>query len=596
VAKSLRGEGSPNLPDMAGAQKVGVAMEKLLLVGDWRVSPVEGVLVRGAETVRLEPKAMEVLVYLASRPREVVSREDLERAVWHGALVGYDAVTSTVIKLRKALGDSARQPTYIATIPKRGYQLIAPIQLLDEASNFLPLPETAELRLSRHLLGPSTARQIVIGIVVLVIVALSAWSLISLFPSQNDSSPPKEPVRVDAARSVVVLPFENLSGDDDQDYFSDGMTEDLITDLSKTPTLTVISRTSAFAYKDSEADIPAIAKELAVSHVIVGSVRRVGQRVRINVKLVDAGSGKHLWAERYDRELNSIFALQDEVREKIVSALAVELAFAETERHGLKRTASFAAYDLLMKGRHQEASFTREGNEQAIRFYEQAIEIDPFYAEAYARMANMHDLRSRLGWSLNSSQDLSKALTLAQKALALDDSNPYSHWTLGRIVSRIRSEGVESLERAVVSLERAIELDPNYADAYAYLSHLYVGIGKPKEALAAIQTALKLNPQYPFWYIRNRGLLHYVEGNSDEAIADLEEATTQNSTAMMSRWWLAAAYVQAGLREEAEWQIEELRALGFHSSVQELIDNSVIHHPPYLKRLESDLRTAGLTD
>jgi len=566
-------------------------LEESFFVGDWYVLPREGVIKAASGSARLEPKVMEVLVYLASRSGDVVSRDELERNVWRGALVGYDAVTSTVIKLRKALGDSSRDPNYIATIPKKGYQLIAPVRLpVDEPQTERPTDEPAATGASKnpHLL------KIALLIGGLAAIAL-AWSMFTVFRPASSHKQQHPEIASVRSPSVVVIPFTNLSGDADQEYFADGMTEDLITDLSKISALSVIARSSAFTYKGTTPNIPVIAKALGVTHIVVGSIRQSGNRVRITVNLIDASTGKHLWAERYDRKLRDIFALEDEVRGKIIKALSVKLTALEQQRAALKATTNVEAYDLLMKGRYQEGSFSRQGNERAIGFYRRAVAIDPGFAEAYARMANMYDLRSRFGWSDDNVRDRKMALQFARKAIDLDANDPYSYWTLGRILSRDQ-DGGGALSESVNALERAINLNPNYADAYAYLSLIYLGIGKPDEALSAIQTAMRLNPRYPFWYIRNRGLISYMEGKYSPAIADLEEAAEQNPTTFIGRWWLAAAYAQVGRQEDAAWQMEEIRVLREEFTIQKILDLSIIHYPPYVERLTAGLRKAGARD
>jgi len=567
-------------------------LEEGFFVGSWCALPKEGVIKAGSSSARLEPKVMEVLVYLASRAGDVVSRDELERNVWRGALVGYDAVTRTIIQLRKALGDSSRDPNYIATIPKKGYQLIAPVRLAaDEPPIERPAAKPMATGASKnpHLLKIA----LLIGGMAAIVLA---WSLYTVFRPASSVKPPLPEIASAGSPSVVVIPFTNLSGDAAQEYFADGMTDDLITDLSKISALSVIARSSAFAYKGTTPNIPVIAKALGVTHIVVGSVRQSGNRVRITVKLIDAATGKHLWAERYDRELRDIFALEDEVRGKIIKALSVNLTASEQQRATMKATASVEAYDLLMKGRYQEGSFSKQGNARAIGFYERAVALDPGFAEAYARMANMYDLRSRFGWSNDIGGDRKRAVQYARKAIALDANDPYSYWTLGRILSRDQDEGGGKLSESVIALERAITLNPNYADAYAYLSLLYLGVGKPDEALTAIQSAMRLNPRYPFWYIRNRGLIFYMEGKYKPAIADLEEAAEQNPTTFIGRWWLAAAYAQAGRQEDAAWQLEEIRVLREEITIQQILDFSIIHYPPYVERLTVGLRKAGARD
>ncbi|NIP27183.1 MAG: tetratricopeptide repeat protein, partial [Phycisphaerae bacterium] len=266
------------------------------------------------------------------------------------------------------------------------------------------------------------------------------------------------------------------------------------------------------------------------------------------------------------------------------------------QRLSWKGTDSTNAYDMFIKGRHQEQSFSREGNAEAIRFYQRAIEIDPSYAMPYARMANMYDNNARIGWSNDPQSDTAKAIEYAKKSIELDDMNPFAYWTQGRIFSRVRSGGIKNQFKAVEALERAIELDPSYADAYGYLSYLYVGIGRIDEALSAIETAIDLNPQYPFWYIQNRAVVRYMQEDYEAAIVDLERSSERSPTVLFVRWWLAAAYAQAGQQDDADWQLEEMMELGFNSTVKELLETSVIHHPPFVELFAAGLQKAGIPE
>ena len=392
--------------------------------------------------------------------------------------------------------------------------------------------------------------------------------------------------------SIAVLPFVNMSGDPEQEYFSDGMSEDLLTDLSQISALTVISRTSSFAYKGQSADVREVGTALGASHVVEGSVRKVGDRVRITAQLIDTASGEHLWAERYDRQFDDIFLLQDEVRAQIIAALKVELATGEAPPMTMRGTDSIEAYDLVMQGRYREASFTREDIEAAIGLYQRALEIDPGYAVVYARMANMYDQLARF----RGSDDEARALELVNKSISLNANDPYAHWSKGRILSRIKTGGIKNLFAAVASLERAIELDPNYADAFAYISHLYAGVGDLDKGADAIEKAMRLNPQAPFWYIRNRGIIRYLREDYAGAIVDFEAATQQNSTTFITRWWLAAAYAKNGEPGEAEWQIEEVAELGFDPTIDDILETSLIFHAPFRERFVEGLRMAGIPD
>ncbi len=394
--------------------------------------------------------------------------------------------------------------------------------------------------------------------------------------------------------SIAVLPFVNISGDAEQEYFSDGMTEDLITDLAKISDLTVISRTSTSGYKGRKIDIREVGDALGVRYVLEGSVRKVGERVRINAQLIDATTGAHLWAERYDGDLDDIFGLQDQVLEKIVASLALRLSETERRRLAAKGTDSVAAHDLYLRGLFQESTFTREGNREAMRLYEQALAIDPGYALAYARIANILELNARNGWSGDIQADLAKAVELAGKAVALDPQNPNLHWSLGRAVARLKTPG--ALERGIKSLERAIELDPDFADAHAFLTVLYVADGRAGDGLKSVETAMRINPRYPFWYLFMRGITRYVVEDYQSAIADFEAAAERSPTALFVRSWLAASYAQAGRIEDAEWQFEEMQMMGFEGTIAITVETQPIQDPGYLALYTEGMRKAGIPE
>ncbi len=413
-------------------------------------------------------------------------------------------------------------------------------------------------------------------------------------PSEQIEIPMERTVAQSTKASIAVLPFVNISGDDEQEYFSDGMTEDLVTDLSKILNLTVISRTSTSGYKGAKIDIREVGKTLNVRYVIEGSVRKVGERVRINAQLVDATTGGHLWAERYDGDLKDIFGLQDQVLEKIVGSLELELSGEERRRLAKKGTDSVAAHDLYLRGLFAESDFTREGSRDAMRLYEQALSIDPDYALAYTRIANILELSARNGWSTDVQADLTKAVKLAEKAISLDPRDPKIHWSLGRATARLRTPG--ALERGIEALQRAIDLDPNFADAYAFLAVLYIADGRADDGLRSVETAMRLNPSYPSWYLYMRGMARYVTKDYETAIVDFEEAAERSPSALFVRWWLAASYAQTGQKEDAEWQFEEMQMLGFEGSIATIMETRVIQDPGYLSIYKEGLRKAGIPE
>ncbi len=443
---------------------------------------------------------------------------------------------------------------------------------------------------------PQRRRRIAAAVTVMVLL-LAVGGALWWQPWTTETEPvPTEQSAVARSEkaSIAVLPFVNMSGDKEQEYFSDGMTEDLITDLSKISGLTVISRTSTSGYKGRKVDIREIGKALGVRYVLEGSVRKAGERVRINAQLIDAATGGHLWAERYDGKLDDIFSLQDRVLEKIVASLALRLSGKEIRRLATRGTDSVAAHDLYLQGLFQESAFTREGNREALRLYEQALSIDPDYALAYTRISNILQLNTRNGWSIDIKADLKKAVELAEKAIALDPEDPRIHWSLGRAVARLRTP--EALKRGIKSLERATELYPDFSDAHAFLGNLYTGDGRAEDGLRSIESAMRINPRYPFWYLFLRGINRFSVGNYDSAIADFEAAAERNPTVLFLRWWLAASYAQVGRQDDAEWQVEELKAMGFTGSIATIIETQPLQHPPLMKIYTAALRKAGIPE
>jgi TolB-like protein len=433
-----------------------------------------------------------------------------------------------------------------------------------------------------------------VAVAVLAIAAIGIMVWRPWTPDMQPASVERMALPLPDKPSIAVLPFDNMSGDPEQEYFADGMTEDLITDLSKISDLTVISRTSTSGYKGKEIDIREVGEALNVRYVIEGSVRKAGEQVRINAQLIDATTGGHLWAERYDGDLNDIFGLQDQVLEQIVGSLALELSGEDRQRLADKGTDSVAAHDLYLRGLFQESTFTREGYREAKLLYEQALSIDPDYAMAYARITNILELSARNGWTDDVQGDLAKALELSEKAVALDPQNPNLHWSLSRSIARLGTP--EAIKRSIKSMERAIELDADFADAYAYLAVLYAGDGRAGDGLRSVETAMQLNPRFPFWYLFMRGMAHFCLKDYQSAIADFEVAAERNATAQFVRWFLASTLVKAGQIEDAEWQVEELYLLGFEGNISTIVETQPIQDPECKERYIDGLRKAGIPE
>ena len=554
-------------------------------VGDWLVQPDQGEMTRGAESVRVEPKAMEVLVYLAQRQGEVVTRDDLERDVWKGALVGYDAVTSTVIKLRKALGDSARRPSVIRTIPKRGYQLIAPVKLTGEHPAESMPPETRK---------PPTRVGKTALLLTPVIVLLAGIFYWASTPRAPESPPLEEGVSgavTSAPPSIVVLPFENLSDDPSQEHFADGITEDIITDLSGLSDLLVIASNTSFSYKGRKITPQEVGADLKVGFVLEGSIRRHEDSVRVNAQLVDAKTGFQKWARRYDRKLDQVFAVQDEVTNSIVDALAINMTDTERARLAQRNTSSLEAYDYFREGQRLSKVSSRETNVQAQQTYRSAIKADPGYGRAYGALAYTMAYSYRRGWSDSPVQTIDQALELALKAVELDGSIPQTYWSLG-YVHLMRKE----YEKADAAVTRALAIAPNYADGYGLLALIKNALGESEEAIVLIKKGMELNPYYTWDYPYNLGRAYYTLGRYEDAIAALEEARTRNENVVPVRLHLAASYVGAGRQDDAEWEVQEIQILSPTDTISHLRIAHPIDDPELMNAFIDDLRAAGLPE
>ena len=553
-------------------------------VGDWVVDPAAGQITRGGRVVKLEPKVMEVLSYLALRQGELVTREDLERDVWKGAVVGYDSITAAVIKLRKALTDDARQPRYIATIPKRGYRLIAAVQeraaetgteRTAGAAGSASGSTTSSARRSRWLLG-ALVPMLLLGLVILFYQDKHARD-----GNPSASSPP----------SIVVLPFTNLTGDLDEASFADGMTDDMITDLSRLSGLQVIAANTSFTYKDKQIQPQELRAELEVDFVLDGSVRRQGDVMRINARLVDAGTGFQKWAASFDRPTSQVFEVQDEVTDRIVEALALRISDREKERLAQRSTDNLKAYDAFLEGQALSKLGTIESNLQAQRAYLHAIELDPGYGRAYGALAFTMAVAFRRGWTDTALETMARALDLAKQGVALDDSIPQTHWALG-YVYLMRKE----LEQAETAAMRSIAVAPNYADGYGLLALINNNLGRPEKSIEQINKGVQLNPYFTWDYPYNLGRAYYTLGRYEEAIAALEKALERNENAAPIKLFLIASYMRAGREGDAEWQAEELQMVNPEETVSHTDKTIPIADPALKQSFLDDLRAAGLPD
>ncbi|MER8959229.1 tetratricopeptide repeat protein [Mesorhizobium sp. M0902] len=392
----------------------------------------------------------------------------------------------------------------------------------------------------------------------------------------------KAPLQLPAKPSIAVLPFTNMSNDPEQEAFVDGLTEDLITDLSRTSELFVIASNSAFAYKGRHVDVRRIARELGVRHLLEGSARRAAGRVRINAQLIDAIAGDHLWAERFDRSLEDIFAVQDEVTGKIVEALVGRLTTAPARN----RPSNLEAYDLCVRARALGLQTALTAKE-AILLLDRAIALDPEYAEAHRWLA----LNLWLGWEFwdePMDPNRARALAEAQLAVELDPNDAGNRWVLGVILGH-ESRWVES----DAEFDAAHELDPNHADAWAMQAELTTEKGQPAEAIEQVRRALRLNPHPPGWYYWMLGQAQYALGDYESAIQTLRRPETYRTT---SRRLLAASLAQLGRLEEARWEAKMFMISNPHFTIRHWSDSQPFPAEDVRRHIVEGYRMAGLPE
>jgi adenylate cyclase len=463
----------------------------------------------------IEPKVFDLLAFVIENRQRVVSRDDLIAHIWDGRIVSESALARCIYGARSAIGDDGETQRLIKTLPRKGLRFVGVVREERQPS------EIADAEAKPEKAAP-----------------------LSL---------PDKP-------SIAVLAFTNMSGDPDQEYFSDGITEDIITGLSRFSELFVIARNSSFQYKGKSPDVRQVGRELGVRYVLEGSVRRAGDRVRITAQLIDAITGAHRWAERYDRELDDVFAVQDEVACTIVAILAAHVNKAEIERSIDKPPETWQAYDCYLRAADAHVSF--RSSWKATEFYEtrrlleQTLAIDPNYARAYAELAQNHVtawLVSLDGDHLNPAC-LDRACHLARKAVQLDPNLPKAHATLGFVLGR-RGEH----EVAVAEFERAMALNPNFTDWR--FGDTLVFAGDAARAVEATERTMRLDPFYSPLAPLSLGLAHYMLRQYSQGLPLMRECASRAPNFRAGHVWLAATYAQLGNIEQAGAEAAEVLRL-----------------------------------
>lgn len=553
-------------------------MQDTLKVGDWIIEPASGQIFKNDKEHRLEPKAMAVLVYLAKHPGEIVTRSELEESVWQGSIVTYEALTVTINKIRAALEDNSRKPRYIETLSKRGYRLISPVTML-ETKYLSSLSKTQS-----SFYKPAS----LIMIAVIIIIASGIFFYIS------DSKPvttSKTPIIPQDVPSIAVIPFSNISGNTAQDYFAAGMTEYIITDLSRLSSLLVISRSSVLGFNSETVNIKEVSQALGVRYVLTGSILKNGKQMRIAVQLTDASNGIQLWANRFDQKTDNLFTVQDNISNEIVAQLVTQVSHSEQELQNRNHTSSHEAHDSFIRGNALYTSITKEGNTLAREMFLQAIKIDPDFANAYGAIALTYIDDYRRKWSNDPATSVTHAFEYANKAISINNNAAVAYWVL----AYAQLYGRKNPEKAISTAKHAIKLYPNYADAYAIIGSAYSFVGRSIDAIRINKHAMRLNPTSSFIYYANLGRDYYFLKQQKKAISSLQSAIFRNDNYLNAHIYLAATYASLGQIDDANWEVEKILILDPEFSLNYWAQTQPYASKQRLMKMVTDLKKAGLS-
>ena len=500
--------------------------------------------------IPVQPQVFDLLVYLVQNRDRVVSKEDLIGQVWGGRTVSDSTFTSRVNAARTAVGDSGRDQKLIRTISRKGLRFVGTVQEQEPSNSSRPAERLAEKRLER---------------------SPSALPL------------PDRP-------AIAVLPFNNMSGEREQEYFSDGISEDIITALSKLRWFFVIARNSSFTYKGKAVHMKQVAEELGVRYVLEGSVRKSGDRVRITAQLNDVATGSHIWAERYDRDLADVFAVQDQITEAIVAAIEPQLYAAENFRARRKPPNNLDAWDLVMRALSHYWRVTRQDNVVAQALLEKAIAIDPNYGQALGVLATSHIFGAHMGWG-----DMATVAPIAERAalaaVEADSEDPWAHHGLAYVYLFARR-----FDDSLAEFELALRLNPNFSLAQAFYGVTLCYCGRWQEGDLAARRALRLSPRDPLsaLYYGIAAYAQFIGHNYDEAIRLAHESLRQRADFVGGHRVLTAAAGMAGQNEVASIALRELRRAQPNVTLAWIANELPMKQPADREHYLEGLRRAGL--
>ena len=518
------------------------AVAKTFSFEGFRLDLERGSLCNEHGEIELRPKSFQVLRYLIGNAGRLVAKEELLQAIWPNVTVSEESLTRCISDVRSALQDAELR--IIKTVPRRGYRFTATVTVSD---------------------APATSR------------VVNGADILSI---------PEGP-------SIAVLPFVNMSGDPDQEYFADGMVEEITTALSRFKTLFVIARNSSFTYKGNAADVKQVGRELGVRYVLEGSVRKAANRVRITAQLIDTSTGAHLWADRFDGATEDVFELQDQVTMSVVGAITPTLERAEIGRAVLKPTDSLDAYDHYMRGIASAYRWTNDGTSEALQHFFRAIELDPKFALAHALAASCYAWRKANGWATDSTREIAETKRLAERATQIgqDDAQVlcWSGMGLAFVVGEV--------DAGIALVERALRLNPNLMDAWLSSGLIRLVSGEWILAIEHFARAMRLSPFEPSLFMMQQGTAsgHFYTGRYDEAAAWSAKSIGENPN-YSSAWRVAAASnAFLGRQEQAEKAIVRLRQLEPALRIA-TIKYAIPLRPLDMVRMEEGLRRAGLPE
>jgi TolB-like protein/Flp pilus assembly protein TadD len=527
-------------------------MAAAYILGPFRLDAETDTLFRGGEPVSLGHRAVALLRVLVEQRGIPVSKDALMEAAWAGVTVEESNLAVQIAALRRVFGEEPGGENWIETLPRRGYRFVGPASIRDQ--------------------GALTA----------------ASGAVANFPGPSNPTLPDRP-------SIAVLPFQNISADPEQEYFADGMADEIITALSRFPSLFVIARNSSFTYKGRAVDVKQVARELGVRYVLEGSVRKAGNRVRFTGQLIDATTGGNIWADRFDGSLEDVFDLQDQVTARAVGAIEPRLQRAEIERAGRKPTESLDAYDYFLRGMASFHLLNRDSLLEAARLFVRATELDPNYASPYGMASWSGALRNSFGWMVDRESEIADAVKLARRAVAVGKDDPTALWSGGLSLAYLGNE----VEAGAAYIDRALVLNPNLAASWNASGWVRMYLGESASAIEHLERAMRLSPLDPLTYFASTGMAfaHAFAGRYDEAISWATKALYEQPN------WATALRVAAIANALSDRMVEARAAMACLRGVDPALRLGNVDRvaPPFRRaedrvRFIESLRKAGLPE